>query len=32
MTGAALALDALAGAVRGVGRALGADRCWLYAR
>ena len=28
----ALALDAVAGAVRGVGRALGADRCWLYAR
>jgi hypothetical protein len=27
-----LALDALAGAVRGVGIALHADRCWLYAR
>jgi hypothetical protein len=27
-----LALDALTGAVRGLGRALGADRCWLYAR
>ena len=32
MTGAALALDAVAGAVRGVGLALAADRCWLYAR
>ena len=28
----ALALDALAGAVRGIGLALAADRCWLYAR
>jgi len=28
----ALAMAALAGAVRGVGRALRADRCWLYAR
>lgn len=27
-----LVLDALAGAVRGAGLALGADRCWLYAR
>jgi GAF domain-containing protein len=27
-----LPLDALAGAVRGAGLALGADRCWLYAR
>jgi hypothetical protein len=27
-----IALEALAGAVRGVGLALGADRCWLYAR
>ena len=29
---AELALAALAGAVRGVGCALAADRCWLYAR
>jgi hypothetical protein len=28
----ALALAALSGAVRGIGRALAADRCWLYAR
>jgi GAF domain-containing protein len=27
-----LPVHALAGAVRGVGLALGADRCWLYAR
>jgi hypothetical protein len=30
--GVPLAMEALAGAVRGVGSALGADRCWLYAR
>jgi GAF domain-containing protein len=29
---ATLAMESLTGAVRGVGRALGADRCWLYAR
>jgi hypothetical protein len=29
---ATLAMEALTGAVRGVGLALGADRCWLYAR